>query len=63
MTDQVNDPDTCPNVVCRSKTFDVYDEERMPDRLILKCACEECPWQWEDTYKLEFHERTDVTRG
>lgn len=67
MTDQgkhqVNDPETCPNVQCRSQNQDTYDEDELGDRLIKKRVCEDCGWQWEDEFKLEFHVRTDVRSG
>ncbi len=61
--DQVNDPTTCPNPTCRSTTFDTYDEERSDTRLILKRACDECDYAWEDWFKLEFDQRTAVQSG
>ncbi len=63
MTEQVNDPDQCPNGTCRSENFDTYDTDDMGSRLLHKRVCEECGWQWTDEYKVEFETRTDVRSG
>ena len=63
--DQVNDPKTCPNVDCRSTSFDIYDEDGGPpgDYIIAKCVCEECGWTWQDEYKIEFAKREEVEKN
>lgn len=63
MTEQVNDPNQCPNGVCRSEQFDTYDVDELGDRVIYKRHCDDCDWAWRDTYKLEFLARTDVRSG
>ena len=63
MSEQVNDPNQCPNGACRSEQFDTYDTDELGDRLIYKRNCDECGWQWQDEYKLEFSVRTDVHSG
>ena len=64
--DQVNDPKTCPNVLCRSESIDVYDTDGGPPRsdvITLSCSCEECGRTWRDEYRTEFMHRSDVQRG
>ncbi|KKN32742.1 hypothetical protein LCGC14_0810860 [marine sediment metagenome] len=63
MTEQVNEPSQCPNPVCRSENFDTYDTDEMSDLVIKKRNCDDCGWQWQDEFSLEFKVRTDVRSG
>ena len=48
----------CPN--CGSESVDVYDEERLGDRLYCKTGCDDCQTQWTAKYEVAWMENEDV---
>ena len=47
-----NDGVECPNPECRSDTFTGGFVEINRGQAYQNCYCEDCGWEWTDTYKL-----------